>query len=106
MGLSESDISGAKAAQETGSIELCTKHLFQVAEQLEKQAEAFTKRLGPILTERNPEIEEDRAKMVPANIHTAPIAGKCPLAVELVGLFQKLRVVEIQNETILRNLDL
>ena len=103
MGLSESDIAGAK---ESGSIELCTKHLFQVVEQLEKQAEAFTNRLGPILRERNPEIEEDRKKMVPANIHISPIMGKCPLAVELVNVFQKLRVVEIQYETILRNLDL
>ena len=104
MGLSESDISGAKAAQ-TGSIELCTKHLHQVAEQLEKQAEAFTKRLGPVLQERNPEIEDDRAKLVPANIHTTAI-GKCALAVELVTIIQKLRMIEIQNETILRNLDL
>ena len=103
MGLSESDLTAAK---EVGSIELCAKHLYQVAEQLEKQAEAFTNRLTPILTERNPEIEEDRKKMVPANIHVSPVTGKCPLAVTLVTVFQKLRAVEIQNETILRNLDL
>ena len=103
MGLSESDLTAAK---ETGSIELCTKHLNQVAEVLGKQAEAFTNRLAPILTERNPEIEEDRAKMVPANIHISPVTGNCPLAITLVGVFQKLRVIEIQNETILRNLDL
>jgi len=103
MGLSESDLTAAK---ETGSIELITKHLHQVAEELEKQTTAFTKRLGPILRERNPEIEEDRAKLVPANIHTSPVSGKCGLAVELVTVFQKLRAVEIQNETILRNLDL
>jgi hypothetical protein len=103
MGLSESDLTAAK---ESGSIELVTKHLFQVAEELEKQTEAFTKRMGPILRERNPEIEEDRAKMVPANIHISPVTGKCALAVELVTVFQKLRLVEIQNEAILRNLDL
>lgn len=102
MGLSESDIAGAK---ETGSIELCAKHLFQVAEELEKQAEALTKRLGAILRERNPEIEDERAKLVPANIHGS-ISGKCALAVELVTVIQKLRMVGVQNETILRNLDL
>jgi hypothetical protein len=103
MGLSESDLTAAK---ESGSIELCSKHLYQVAEELEKQAEAFTNRLSPILRERNPEIEEDRAKMVPANIHISPVTGKCPLAVTLVTVFQKLRLVEIQYETILKNLDL
>ena len=104
MGLSESDLTAAK---ETGSIELCTKHLFQVVEELEKQSEALKARLGPILRERNPEIEEDRAKkMVPANIHISPVTGKCALAVELVNVFQKLRLIEIENETLLRNLDL
>ena len=102
MGLSESDISGAK---ETGSIELCTKSLFQVTEELEKQFTALKARLGPILRERNPEIEEDRAKLVPANIH-AGIMGKCAMAVELVTIIQKLRLIEVETETMMRNLDL
>ena len=102
MGLSESDIAGAK---ETGSIELCTKHLFQVAEELEKQLTALKARLGPILRERNPEIEDERAKLVPANIH-GNVTGKCGHAVELVTVIQKLRLIEVETETILRNLDL
>ncbi len=104
MGLSESDLTAAK---ESGSIELVSKHLDQVAEELGKQAEAFNNKLALILRERNPEIEEDsRKKMVPANIHLPPVAGKCPLAVTLVTVFQKLRVIEIQYEAILKNLDL
>ncbi len=103
MGLSESDLS---AKSESGSIELCTKHLFQLSEELAKQLEALKARLGPILRERNPEIEEDRAKvLVPANIHTA-VNGKCALAVELVAIIQKIRTVGVETETILRNLDL
>jgi len=102
MGLSESDITAAK---ETGSIELCTKHLFQVAEELEKQLTALKARLGPILRERNPEIEDERAKLVPANIHGS-VSGKCAMAVELVTVIQKLRLIEVETETILRNLDL
>lgn len=104
MGLSESDI--AKAAVETGSIELCTKHLHQLTDELEKQFTALKMRLGPILRERNPEIEEDRAsKLVPASIHGC-VNGKCALAVELVTIIQKIRAVEIETETVLRNLDL
>ncbi len=102
MGLSESDISAAK---ESGSIELCIKSLSLVAEALEKQGQAFTVRLGPILQERNPEIEEDR-KLSPMTVASHTVSGNCPLAVELVTVIQKLRLIEIQNETILRNLDL
>jgi hypothetical protein len=102
MGLSESDISAAK---EVGSIELCTKNLSQVAEALEKQVEALKMRLGPVIRERNPEIEDDRAKLVPASIHTS-VNGKCALAVELVTTIQRLRMIEIETESILRNLDL
>jgi len=100
MGLSESDIS--KAAQ-VGSVELCVKHLFTVAEELEKQAEALKARLAPVTRERNPEIEDDK---VPVLAATLPVSGKSPLAVELVTTIQKLRLVGVQYETLLRNLDL
>ena len=105
MGLSESDISGA--VKETGSVELCMKMLFAVAEELEKQSEAFTARFVPITQERNPEIEDDRKKnLVPARAIDAPVVGRSPLAVELVTIIQKLRLVGVQNESLLRNLDL
>lgn len=100
MGLSESDISKAVQA---GSVELCVKHLFTVAEELEKQSEALKMRLMPVLRERNPEIEDDK---VPIQAATVPVAGKSPLAVELVNIIQKLRMVGVQNETLLINLDL
>ncbi len=102
MGLSESDISAAK---ETGSIELCTKSLSLVTEALEKQSEALRMRLGPVTRERNPEIEEDR-KLSPMTVASHTVSGNCPLAVELVTVIQKLRMIEIQSETLLRNLDL
>jgi len=100
MGLSESDISKPVQA---GSVELSTKQLFTVVEELEKQSEALKLRLGPVTRERNPEIEDDKTPIVAA---TVPISGKSPLAVELVNIIQKLRLVGVQNETILRNLDL
>lgn len=107
MGLSEGDI--AKAEREPGSIEICMKHLFQSAEELENNFEALQKRLGPILTERNPEIEEDRKHLVPATSAATlspPVTGKCSLAVELVTIIQKVRLLKIQSEFFLRNLDL
>jgi hypothetical protein len=102
MGLSESDISAAK---ETGSIELCTKSLSLVAEALGKQSEALKVRLGPITRELNPEIEDDR-KLAPMTIASHTVNGKCGLAVELAQVIQKLRMIEIETEAILRNLDL
>jgi len=100
MGLSEGDISKAVQA---GSVELCVKHLFTVAEELEKQSEALQMRLASVTRERNPEIEDDKVPVVAA---TVPVSGKSPLAVELVTTIQKLRLVGVQNETLLRNLDL
>ncbi len=100
MGLSEGDISKAVQA---GSVDLCVKHLFTVAEELEKQSEALRARLAPVLRERNPEIEDDKVPILAA---TVPVSGNCALAVELVTTIQKLRTVGVQNETLLRNLDL
>lgn len=101
MGLSEGDISKAVQA---GSVDLCVKHLFTVAEELEKQSEALKARLEPVLRERNPEI--DKQELTPVVAATVPVSGKCALAVELVATIQKLRLVGVQNESILRNLDL
>jgi hypothetical protein len=102
MGLSESDISGAV---QVGSVELCMKQLFAVAEELEKQCEGLKVRLGPVTRERNPEIEDNR-KLTPAVTTAEPVTIKCALAVELVSIIQKLRLVGVQNESLLRNLDL
>jgi len=51
------------------------------------------------------EIEDER-KLAPMTVASHTVSGKCALAVELVTVIQKLRLIEIQNETILRNLDL
>ncbi|MFQ5539023.1 MAG: hypothetical protein ACE5FB_01360 [Candidatus Binatia bacterium] len=104
MGLSEGDI--AKAAREPGSIELCMKALFQTTEELENHFESLQQRLGPILRERNPEIEQDRTHLTPASELTVPVSGKSGLAVELVTVIQKIRLMKVQSESILRNLDL
>ena len=60
-------------------------------------------RLAPVTRERNPEIEDDK---VPVLAATLPVSGKSPLAVELVTTIQKLRTVGVQNESLLRDLDL
>jgi len=103
MPLSESDISAAK---ETGSLELCIKSLSLVTEALDKQSEALTIRLGKVTRgPDNPEIEDDR-KLAPMTVASHTVSGKCALAVELVTVIQKLRMIEIQQESLLRNLDL
>lgn len=99
MGLSESDIAGAV---EVSSIETCVKELDESANLLEKQSESFKTRLQGVSRERNPTIEKkEELSPVPTQVH-----GKSPLAIQLVTVVQKLRVLIVQNETILRHLDL
>ncbi len=99
MGLSESDIAGAV---EVSSIETCVKELDESANLLEKQSESFKTRLQGVSRERNPTIEKkEELSPVPTQVH-----GKSPLAVQLVTVVQKLRVILVQNETVLRHLDL
>lgn len=99
MGLSESDLA---CAVEVSSIETCVKELDESANLLEKQSESFKTRLQGVSRERNPTIEKKEVlSPAPTQVH-----GKSPLAIQLVTVVQKLRVLIVQNETILRHLDL
>ncbi len=99
MGLSESDLA---CAVEVSSIETCLKELDESANLLEQQSESFKTRLQGVSRERNPTIEKkEELSPVPTQVH-----AKSPLGVQLVTVVQKLRVILVQNETILRHLDL
>lgn len=100
MGLSESDLS----AVQTSSIEACVKELDESANILEQQSESFKTRLQGVSRERNPQIE--KKELVPATELRPPVHGQSPLAVQLVTVMQKLRVIASENEVILRQLDL
>jgi len=100
MGLSESDIAGAV---EVSSIQTCLKELDESANLLEKQSESFKTRLQGVSRERNPTIEKTKEL---APVSEMPVHAKSPLAVSLVTVVQKLRVILTENETVLRNLDL
>ena len=101
MPLSEEAITGAVQAS---SIEECLKELDESANILEQQSENFKTRLQGVSRERNPSIE--KKEMVPASEVRPHVHGNSPLAVNLVTVIQKLRVITVQNEEILRHLDL
>jgi len=101
MGLSESDIAGA---MEVSSIQTCLKELDESANLLEKQAESFKTRLQGVSRERNPTIE--KKELGPESEMPTQVHAKSPLAVSLVTVVQKLRVILTENETVLRHLDL